>query len=272
MTIRLSQHAHVLPYPVYTSFPVSCPAISPVSFGTSKRMYPNLNDIHFATGQTLCDIAKADIFAGGTRDQVMLFEAPPAKDTSDTSLPGYIHRLLSTLSSLLSPDPPAPTLAPHLHRLLFSQPLARQAIINLYPAGTGITPHIDLVGRYADGVVGCSVIGGCVMTFSRAVASAASQSKGQSQNHGQSQRENREEQEERYNVYLPPRSVYILSGPARWDWTHGIEARCEDVVGRNPEPGSRSSELEEMETETILRDLRLSITFRWLKPGANVLS
>ncbi|ADV22196.1 Hypothetical Protein CGB_D9610C [Cryptococcus gattii WM276] len=211
--------------------------------------------------QTLCDIAEADIFLGGTRDQVMLFEAPPPNDTSHSSLPGYIHRLLSTLSCLLSRDTPTLTLAPHLHRLLFSQPLARQAIINLYPAGTGIAPHIDLVGRYADGVVGCSVIGGCVMTFSRAVAS---------QGQSQGQRENR------HDVYLPPRSVYILSGPARWDWTHGIEARSEDVVERKPKPKSQPGykcELEkEMGTETILRDLRLSITFRWLKPGANVLS
>lgn len=260
MTIRQSQHAHVLPYPDCTSFPVSCPRISPVS--CASTMYPNLNDIHFA-GQTLCDIAEADIFLGGTRDQVMLFEAPPPNDTSHSSLPGYIHRLLSTLSCLLSRDTPTLTLAPHLHRLLFSQPLARQAIINLYPAGTGIAPHIDLVGRYADGVVGCSVIGGCVMTFSRAVAS-------QGQGQSQGQRENR------HDVYLPPRSVYILSGPARWDWTHGIEARSEDVVERKSQPKSQPGyrcELEkEMETETILRDLRLSITFRWLKPGANVLS
>ncbi|KAE8539109.1 hypothetical protein D1P53_005480 [Cryptococcus gattii VGV] len=226
--------------------------------------------------QTLCDIAEADIFVGGTRDQVMLFESPPLNDTSDSSLPGYIHRLLFTLSSLLSHATPAtpthtPPLPAQLHHLLFSQPLARQAIINLYPAGTGITPHIDLVGRYADGVVGCSIIGGCAMTFSKAVASVASQSQSQTQSQSQGQRENREE---RYNVYLPPRSVYILSGPARWDWTHGIEARCEDVVERKPKPGSRyKCELEkEMETETILRDLRLSITFRWLKHGANVLS
>lgn len=218
----------------------------------------------FTLGQTLCDIAKEDIFAGGTRDQVMLFEAPN-NDTSDSSLPGYIHRLLSTLSSLLSSD--THTLPPHLHHLLFSQPLSRQAIINLYPAGTGITPHIDLVGRYADGVVGCSVIGGCVMTFSKA---------SQSQSQNQSQSEENQEQG-RHDVYLPPRSVYILSGPARWDWTHGIEARSEDVVERKPRHGPRPKcEFEkqemEMETETILRDLRLSITFRWLRPGANVLS
>lgn len=267
MTIRPSQHAHVLPYPDCTSFPISCPRISPVSFSTStsKLKYPNLNGyFFFILGQTVCDIAKADIFAGGTRDQVMLFEAPN-DDRSDSSLPGYIHRLLSTLSSLVSSD--THTLPPHLHHLLFSQPLSRQAIINLYPAGTGITPHIDLVGRYADGVVGCSVIGGCVMTFSK-----ASQSQSQSQSQSE---ENREER--RHDVYLPPRSVYILSGPARWDWTHGIEARSEDVVERKPRHGPRPNcEFEkqeiEMETETILRDLRLSITFRWLKPGANVLS
>lgn len=252
MTIRLSQHAHVLPYPACTSFPVSCPRISPVSFGPPNGSM-SLIVAYFATGQTVCDIAEADVFAGGTRDQAMLFEAP--NDTSCSSLPGYIHRLLSTLSSLLSPDTPAIPLAPHLHRLLFSQPLSRQAIINLYPAGTGITPHIDLMGRYADGVVGCSVIGGCVMTFSR-----VSESQGE------------ENREERHDVYLPPRSVYVLSGPARWDWTHGIEARSEDVVGRKREPYKCELEKEEMGTETILRDLRLSITFRWLKPGANVLS
>lgn len=185
----------------------------------------------------------------------MLFEAP--NDTSGTSFPGYIHRLLSTLSSLLP-------LAPHLHRLLFSQPLSRQAIINLYPAGTGITPHIDLVGRYADGVVGCSVIGGCVMTFSKvSVASVASVA---------NQSQDEEKQEERHDVYLPPRSVYVLSGPARWDWTHGIDARSEDVVERKGKRYKCKLEKEEMGTETILRDLRLSITFRWLKPGANVLS
>lgn len=81
-----------------------------------------------------------------------------------------------------------------------------------------------------------------------------------------SQSQGEEDREERHDAYLPPRSVYILSGPARWDWTHGIEARSEDVVDK------RGLEKEEMETETILRDLRLSITFRWLKPGANVLS
>lgn len=103
------------------------------------------------------------------------------------------------------------------------------------------------------------------MTFSKA-----------SQSQNQSQSEENQEQG-RHDVYLPPRSVYILSGPARWDWTHGIEARLKDVVERKPRHGPRPKcEFEkqemEMETETILRDLRLSITFRWLKPGANVLS
>lgn len=170
----------------------------------------------------------------------MLFEAPKQTDRdASSSLPDYIRHLLSTLSSLLA-EPAA--LPPHLHRLLFSQPLARQAIINLYPGGTGITPHVDLVGRYADGVVGCSVVGGCVMTFAPTTTS-----KGQ----------------DRHHVYLPPRTIYVLSGPARWDWTHGIEPRVEDVVER---------EDRHLEPETILRDLRLSVTFRWLKPGADVLS
>ncbi|OXC70378.1 hypothetical protein AYX13_00849 [Cryptococcus neoformans] len=200
--------------------------------------------------QTLRDIGDADLFAGGTRDQVMLFESP------NSSLPAFIRRLLSTLSSLLAPPSPlvpfplaSPSpLPPHLHPLLFAQPLPRQAIINLYPAGTGIAPHVDLLRRYADGVVGCSVVGGCVMTFTRIGR-----------------------EHERYDVYLPPRSIYILSGPARWDWTHGIEPRLEDVVEReNRHLEGENRHLDQ--PETILRDLRLSVTFRWLKPGADVLS
>lgn len=236
---RLSHAAHARRSRDCTSFPPSCPTTSPVSLAEYHRISQNSTPAHTPTGQTLRDIGDADLFAGGTRDQVMLFQSP------NSSLPAFIHRLLSTLSSLLAPPSPLP---PHLHALLFAQPLPRQAIINLYPAGTGIAPHVDLLRRYADGVVGCSVVGGCVMTFTRIGR-----------------------EHERYDVYLPPRSIYILSGPARWDWTHGIEPRLEDVVERENRHLERENRHLD-QPETILRDLRLSVTFRWLKPGADVLS
>lgn len=117
---------------------------------------------------------------------------------------------------------------------LFEQSLARQVILNLYPPGQGITPHIDLPNRYADGIIGVSLLGGCVMTFQRG--------------------------DERHDIYLPERTVYVMTGEARWEWSHGIEARKEDLVntGRG--------------IETKVRGTRVSMTFRWMSKGADVLA
>lgn len=156
----------------------------------------------------------------------MLFSRPPSEGAS--SLPPHIGALDAALSALLRPHLP-----PEAHTLAFGQKLGRQAILNLYAPGSGITPHIDLPGRYADGIVGASLTGGCVMTFTR--------------------------EGMRHDVYLPPRSVYVMSGPARWEWAHGIAYRSEDVV------------LDGKEERTIPRGLRLSVTLRWMKPGAGLL-
>ncbi|WVW78524.1 hypothetical protein I302_100479 [Kwoniella bestiolae CBS 10118] len=178
----------------------------------------------------LDDIASGDLFSGGERDQVMLFEAPKALST-ESSLPTYIIDLVSSVKKLLETRVPSETV-----NLLFDQPLARQVILNLYPPGQGISPHIDLPNRYADGILGCSLTGGCVMTLSK--------------------------EGEEHRIYMPPRTIYVLSGEARWEWYHGIQGRLEDVVENADEGG----------VETILRDLRVSVTFRWMKEGADVLS
>jgi alkylated DNA repair dioxygenase AlkB len=154
----------------------------------------------------------------------MLFTPPPASASS--TLPLHLDSLLGSVSSLLHDHLPG-----DVHQTVFSQSLARQAILNLYPPGQGITPHIDLPNRYADGILGISLIGGTVMDFTH-------------EKHG------------RHSVYLPSRSVYVLSGEARWDWKHGIEGRDRDVV----------------DGVTILRDIRVSVTFRWMKQGGDVLS
>jgi alkylated DNA repair dioxygenase AlkB len=121
-----------------------------------------------------------------------------------------------------------------VHAVVFKQPLSRQAILNLYEPGQGISPHIDLPHRYADGIVGASLAGGCVLVLERAG--------------------------ERHDVYLPPRSVYVFSGEVRWEWTHGIPGREYDVV------------LEDCGEEmTLPRDVRVSATLRWMKEGADLL-
>jgi hypothetical protein len=186
-------------------------------------------------------------------NQVMLFSR--ARDDS-TSLPSFLNTLLPALSDLLKPIVP-----PKIHSLLF--PLhptrARQAILNLYQPGEGITPHIDLLGRFGDGIIGVSLGSGCVMRFDRV------------ENRGDSESQLRDQLKEieadRWELYLPERSVLVLSGDARYQWTHGIERLAEDFVER-PEQGSASGK--EVRGQWVARGVRLSITFRWLLPGAEV--
>lgn len=108
-------------------------------------------------------------------------------------------------------------------------------ILNTYAPGDGISSHIDLVGRYADGIVGVSLEGGAVMDFVKP------------------------DMTERYHVWLPPRTIYVLCGEARGEWEHGIQGRTSDVVmidGREV-PNAREQ--------------RTSVTMRWMKPGADQL-
>ena len=62
-------------------------------------------------------------------------------------------------------------------------------------------------------------------------------------------------------LYLPKGSVVVMTGEARYGWTHGIAKRFNDLVEASPDSS---------ESVLLERDLRLSITFRWLLPGADV--
>lgn len=78
-----------------------------------------------------------------------------------------------------------------------------QLVINDYPPGTGIFPHVDQA-VFGETVASLSLGSTCVMQFT----------------HSESQRvEHR---------LLEPRSALILSGDARWVWRHEIPARLVD--------------------------------------------
>jgi len=181
---------------------------------------------------------------------------------ADVGLPNILLGLLETVSTLLRP-----TLPPQTFDLLFpvNPTRARQAIINLYHPGEGITPHIDLLGRYGDGIIGVSFISSCVMRFDRAEPGPQSD----------------KDQSARWDLYLPERSIIVLSREARYDWTHGIDKRKRDYVSlptgqvtslARPDTNSSdtSSSIRASDGTWIDRGTRLSITFRWLLPGADV--
>lgn len=145
------------------------------------------------------------------------------------TLPSFLDPLLELLPTILELDLPSP-----LFRLLFHSSAIPQAIFNLYRPGQGITPHIDLPSRFADGIISISVCSSAVMDFSR---------KGV-----------------KYAVLLRPGDVLVMTGEARWEWTHGIAERIEDLF--YDDVGGQ--------VQRLRRAMRMSITLRRMKEGADV--
>lgn len=174
-------------------------------------------------------------------NQVMLFGRAGHEATA---FPPFVGALLEATAALLQ------ALPADTHALLFpgagasAVSRARQAIVNLYRPGEGIAPHVDLLNRFGDGIVGVSLGGGVAMRFARVGA-------GECETQTQTV----------YEVWLPPRSVIVLTGEARYAWTHGIVPRARDRVEEG-EGGGR--------WRWHYREPRVSVTFRWLLPEAEI--
>ncbi|MBU6234724.1 MAG: alpha-ketoglutarate-dependent dioxygenase AlkB [Alphaproteobacteria bacterium] len=97
-----------------------------------------------------------------------------------------------------------------------------QAIVNEYEPGQGISAHVDCVPCFGKTIASLSLGSGAMMQF-------------QNTRTGQ-----------KAELYLEEGSLVVLSGPARYEWTHAIPARKSDIVG-----GFK-----------VERGRRLSLTFR----------
>lgn len=95
-----------------------------------------------------------------------------------------------------------------------------QAIVNEYLPGQGISAHVDCVPCFDNTIASLSLGSGAIMQFTK--------------------------DGEKQELYLKPRSLIVLSGEARYEWTHAISARKSDVVN-----GFK-----------IGRERRISLTFR----------
>lgn len=200
-------------------------------------------------------------FEGRNVNQVMLFGRTTSGADADADdkdarmgkgLPSFLISLLHHLSDVLRHQVPDT-----LYDILFpprgAPPRARQAIVNLYHPGEGITPHVDLLNRFDDGIIGVSLCSGCVMTFEKVTENLTCE---QERCHWDVVGSR-----SRWDLYLPERSILILSKDARYEWTHGIPGRTHDLV---------ESEDKGQEPRLFRRGTRLSITFRWLLPGADI--
>ena len=89
-----------------------------------------------------------------------------------------------------------------------SFPNINQMTVNKYAPGEGIGSHVDTPSAFGDGLISISLNSGIVMEF-RKVSSSDGDS--------------------RKLVYLPRRSLLLMSGPARYEWKHMIVTRMTDT-------------------------------------------
>lgn len=104
----------------------------------------------------------------------------------------------------------------------FIQNLAEQLIVNEYVAGQGIARHIDCAPCFGDTIISLSLGSACIMDFADKIS------------------------KDKLNLLIAPRSLVIMKGESRYQWTHGIAARKTDVF------------LE----QKFERSTRISLTFR----------
>jgi len=97
-----------------------------------------------------------------------------------------------------------------------------QVIVNEYEPGQGIAPHVDCVPCFGPIIASLSLGGRVEMRFENTATG------------------------EKRETLLPPRSLLVLTGPARYEWRHTIPARKSDVID-----GRR-----------VGRKRRISLTFR----------
>ncbi|XVE57264.1 hypothetical protein DITRI_Ditri04bG0077700 [Diplodiscus trichospermus] len=149
------------------------------------------------------------------------------------ALPAFVSFILTRVSSL--PDIPA--------NLVLDQ-----LTVNEYPPGVGLSPHIDTHSAFEGLIFSLSLAGPCIMEFRRYttgswVPKIASVSDMKDEN---------PEEVSRKAIYLPPRSMLILSGEARYAWHHYIPHHKIDKV-----------------KETLIRrgSRRVSFTFRKVRRG-----
>lgn len=98
-----------------------------------------------------------------------------------------------------------------------------QALVNEYLPGQGISAHKDY--KPFDQVASLSLASGCLMEFAHPLTGTSK------------------------SIWLEPRSLVVLTGEARHEWTHAIRPRRHDLVNGEKRPRQR----------------RLSLTFRTMQ-------
>ncbi|XP_057849872.1 alkylated DNA repair protein ALKBH8 homolog isoform X2 [Cryptomeria japonica] len=167
-------------------------------------------------------------------------------------LPLFLSDLLNRISSL-----------PEVNQAENYLPLD-QLTVNEYPPGVGLSPHIDTHSAFDGCIISLSLAGPCIMEFRKYTSVGWVSSKENDADHGQldvdmsctednlgNQCSTKCPKFERMALFLPPRSLLLLSEDARYAWHHYIPHHKVDIVNG----------------ERIPRSLRrVSFTFRSIWP------
>lgn len=93
--------------------------------------------------------------------------------------------------------------------------------VNEYPPGVGLSPHIDTHSAFGGSIFSLSLAGPCVMEF-RKYSEGDRLSKPASSCDGERENSDNSSNFLRAAIYLPPRSMLLLCGEARYAWHHYI--------------------------------------------------
>lgn len=139
-------------------------------------------------------------------------------------LPDFVYPILEKIKSFPCPN--------NIHSRLMDQ-----LTVNEYPSGVGLSPHIDTHSAFDELIFSLSLSSSCIMEF----------------------RKYNDKEDTlkclspiRKAVFLPPRSMLLLSGEGRYAWHHYIPHHKVDLVGG----------------QVIRRcERRVSFTFRKVRTG-----
>lgn len=163
---------------------------------------------------------------------------------------------------------------PHWPRELAARtPFCNQCIVNSYSPGQGITPHVDLVS-FADGIVSVSLRSPTVMDFRSCETGELTEARWPREClldtgvfscllllpgwHFRHERLDSVALVPHHSsqVLLFPGDLLLMCGPARYEYTHGIAPRTEDVWDGEAHP----------------RGHRVSITLRRMRDDVHMLT
>ncbi|KAJ3680716.1 hypothetical protein LUZ60_016994 [Juncus effusus] len=127
--------------------------------------------------------------------------------------------------------------------------LVDQLTVNEYPSGVGLSPHTDTHSAFEDLIFSLSLAGPCIMEFRKYNNNYNSSTDLDAES---ASRTDLDASVIRRAVFLPARSMLLMSGEGRYAWQHYIPHHKVDMVG----------------DEVIRRGMRrVSFTFRKVRKG-----